>query len=74
MRPHGFRRSQVYKLLRKISVAPGASEYSAEWVQGEAHPWQGGYIATFFEKLYKRIANNVYYYQYCCNPSGHFGL
>ena len=32
----------------KISVR-GASEYHAEWVQGEAYPWQGGYIATLFE-------------------------
>ena len=36
------------QLLRNIR-ARGASEYSAEWVQGEAHPGQGGYIATFFE-------------------------
>ena len=48
MRPHGFRRSQVYNLYENIRPR-GASEYRAEWVQGEAHPGQGGYMATFFE-------------------------
>ena len=52
MRPHGFRRSQVYNLYENIRPR-GASEYRAEWEQGEAHPGQRGYIATFFENRVK---------------------
>ena len=49
--------ARFYNLYENIR-ARGASEYSAEWIQGEAHPWQGGYIATFFENGI-RIASNV---------------
>ena len=52
MHPHGFRQSQVYNLYENIRVR-GASEYRAEWVQGEAYPWQRGHIATFFENCVK---------------------
>ena len=38
MHPHGFRRGQVYNFYENIR-ARGASEYRAEWTQGEAYPW-----------------------------------
>ena len=41
MRPHDFRRGQVYNFYENIRVR-GASEYLAEWIQGEAYPGQGG--------------------------------
>ena len=59
MRPHGFRRGQVYNFYENIR-ARGASEYRAEWIQGEAYPWQGGYVSTFLEYRIKNCQKCYY--------------
>ena len=44
----------------KISVRAVPSEYRAEWMQGEAYPWERGYISTFLEYRIKNCQKCYY--------------